>query len=216
MLLVVAASNVGNWSVTTESVFILNPNTNSLGLCPEWFRSAFLALTAQARAISGSYFSYSNVFFIVSVTIKLWCCSEIERQNEKPATSGEPISLCHSKRQRVACCICRLNSRCKFGFIWLWRLTNARGRLCKPCGVNSIRGNTRRKEEERDEKWRVNLFLLSYFADGIGLYFWPLSFSVDFYLTSYFGVIRTKASRQFDVRLFPKFSSTAKDIPIME
>ena len=37
-------------------------------------------------------------------------CNRIERPNKQPATSGKPISLCHSKRQRVACCICRQNS----------------------------------------------------------------------------------------------------------
>ena len=57
-------------------------------------------------------------------------CSGIERQNEQPDTSGEPIYLHHLKR-RVACCICRQNSRRKFGLIWLQRLTNARGHLCK-------------------------------------------------------------------------------------
>ena len=41
-------------------------------------------------------------------------------------------------------------------------------------------------------------------------------FSVDFYLTSYFSIIRTMASRQFDIRLIPEFSSAATDIPIME
>ena len=33
-------------------------------------------------------------------------CNRIKRQNEHPATSGEPISLCHSKRQCVVGCIC--------------------------------------------------------------------------------------------------------------
>ena len=138
----------------------------------------------------------------------IYFCSRIEKQNEQPATSGEPISLHRLKRQRVACCICRQNSGHKFGFIWLPRLTNARGHLCKfsnhpwlhknrwqvsgakrwnvttkPHRVNSICGNTRMKEEESDEKWQVNLFLLSYFMDSIGLDFWFLSFLVDFYLT---------------------------------
>ena len=53
MLQVVVASNVGNWSVKIEGVFILNPN---IVLCPEWFGSAFLALTVQARVISGLQF----------------------------------------------------------------------------------------------------------------------------------------------------------------
>ena len=88
--------------------------------------------------------------------------------------------------------------------------------MTNPRGRNSVRGNTKRKEEERDKKWQANLFLLSYFTDSVGLYFWPPSFSVDFYLTSYFCVIRTMASRQFDIRLIPGFSGTATDIPIME
>ena len=55
----------------------------------------------------------------------------IERQSEQPATSDEPISFCHLKRQWVACCICKQNSGYKFGFIWLQKLTHARGCLCK-------------------------------------------------------------------------------------
>ena len=69
----------------------------------------------------------------------------------------------------------------KFHFLEIkerWTVTT------KLCGVNSVGGKTRRKEEERDEKWRVNLFMLSYFTDGFGLHFSPPSFSVDFYLTS--------------------------------
>ena len=46
-------------------------------------------------------------------------CSRIERQNEQPATSDEPISLHCSKRWWVVRGICRQNSGCKFGFIWL-------------------------------------------------------------------------------------------------
>ena len=88
--------------------------------------------------------------------------------------------------------------------------------MTKLRGVNSVCGNARRKEEERGEKWQVNLFLLSYFVDSVGLYFWPPSFSVNFYLTSYFGIIRTMASKQFDVRLIPEFSGAAVDIPIIE
>ena len=132
-------------------------------------------------------------------------CSIIERQNQQPVTSGEPINLCRLKRQWVACCICRQNSGHKDGFIWLWRLKNARECLCKFSNhswlhknrwkvgwverwnvttklrrVYSVPGNTRIKEE-RDKKWRMNLFLLFYFADGIGLYFLtPTSFLVDF------------------------------------
>ena len=34
-------------------------------------------------------------------------CSEIERQT---AVSNEPTGICHSKRQQIACCICRQNS----------------------------------------------------------------------------------------------------------
>ena len=44
--------------------------------------------------------------------------------------------------------------------------------------------DTRRKEKERDVNRRVNLFLWSYFAGGVGLYIWnPTrpSFSVNFY-----------------------------------
>ena len=58
--------------------------------------------------------------------------------------------------------------------------------MTKTRGVNSVCDNIRRKEEERGEKWRVNLFLLSYLADGVELYFLPLSFSVNFYLTASF------------------------------
>ena len=49
MLLIVVASNASNWSVKTEDVFILNPNTSSFELYPE----LFLPLTAQARVIAG-------------------------------------------------------------------------------------------------------------------------------------------------------------------
>ena len=44
-----------------------HPNASSFVLCLEWFWSA------QARAISSSHFSSSNIFSIASATIKLWC-----------------------------------------------------------------------------------------------------------------------------------------------
>ena len=47
--LVIVASNAGNWSVKTRDVSILNPNTSSFGLCPKWYWSTSLALTAQIR-----------------------------------------------------------------------------------------------------------------------------------------------------------------------
>ena len=37
--------------------------------------------------------------------------SEIERQNPQTTASDEPSGVHHSKRQRVACCICRQNNR---------------------------------------------------------------------------------------------------------
>ena len=39
-------------------------------------------------------------------------CSEIERQNRQTAASDEPTRVCYSKRQWVACCICRQNCQC--------------------------------------------------------------------------------------------------------
>ena len=130
--------------------------------------------------------------------------SRIVRQNKLPATSPEPISLCCLKRQQVAYCIYRQNIGCKFGFIWLQRVTNARGCLCKcskhtwqhknrwwvvrqrwnvttnPCGVNSIHGNTWR--EVMSELVSVVLFHELHWTLFLNP---PPSFSVDFYLTPY-------------------------------
>ena len=139
-------------------------------------------------------------------------CSGIERQNKQPVTSGEPISLHRSKRQWVGYCIYRQNSGHKFGFIWLRRLTNARGHKFSNCPwlhknrwqvsqerdemwrqsqVGWILIVTPEEKKRRDKKWQVNLFLLSYFMDGVRLYIRHPSSSVDFYLTGMWGCMVT-------------------------
>ena len=71
--ILISLVNAGIWLVKTNSVFVLEPNTSSFRLCPKWFLRVFLAITAQPSSISDLYFSSSNVFFVASAIIRLWC-----------------------------------------------------------------------------------------------------------------------------------------------
>ena len=97
--------------------------------------------------------------------------SEIERQNQQTAVSDEPTGIHRSKRQQIACCICRQNSQrlCEFSNcpqLDKKQVVNRRKKwkvTMKLCELNSFHSH-----KERNKKWQAK-WPTSKFENGMNV-----------------------------------------------
>ena len=148
--------------------FLAEWKLNSNSACKIWNQLCHReSAWSDIMAWFDQYIKHINFFSLGFTSF----CSEIERQNPQTAVFDEPTGFCHSKRQRVAFCMCRQNSQCLREFsnhLQLDKKTGGKPRekekwnvTMKLYELNSFHNNTERKKEVMSKmanlkvrKWR--------------------------------------------------------------